>query len=288
MTVANAYQGEFNGLTFGAGTDVKLSKLTGLRAMPPLRRGDSPKPRRNGSWAGLDLLDERVMILDLEVFAPVAPFEQVVSALATAFQPISDPSQQLPLGFLLPGWVEQRIITCRPTRGELPIDQWFQFNRASVPIEMTANDPLIYSNSLHSASTGLPSPTAGLTFNATPDFVFGASTGGSMSVTNLGNYITAPVFTITGPVLNPMFTYTPSGQFMQVNIALGVSDVLVIDMGAQTVTLNGTASRKNAIAQGSSWFGFPPGTWSIGVASSDSAPVAAVFTATWRDAWGWM
>jgi len=288
LTVTSNYQGEFNGLIFGAGTDVKLASIEGLRQMPEVRSGDVPKSRQAGSWAGLDELGERIIVLELEVFAPSVPFENVIAALALAFQPIRDPANQKALGFLLPGWSEQRILYCRPTKGGLPIDEWYQFNRGEYPVELTANDPLIYSNSLHSASAGLPSPTAGLTFNVTFDATFGASTGGSMQVTNLGNYITAPVFTITGPVTNPKVTFTSSGQYMLLNLTLGPSDTVEIDMGNKTITFNGTASRNNTIAQGSSWFGFPPGTWSIGVASADSAPVAAIFTATWRDAWGLM
>ncbi len=286
MTVTQTLQGSYNGLSFGAGTDVGLHEIDGLSGYTT-RSLDIPRSRRNGSWAGLDLIDERIFTLDLEVIAPTAPFSTVIAAVATAFQPISDPTLQLPLEFLSFDWVESRIITCRPTQGDMPIDQRFNVRDGKFAIEMTANDPLLYSSSLHSASAGLPSPTAGLTFPVTFDVTFGASTGGSMSVTNAGNYITAPTFTINGPVTNPTISFPATGQFMTLAITLGVSDVLVIDMGARTVTLNGTANRYNTVVTGSSWFGIPPGTWSIGVASTDSAAVAALFTAQWRDAWGW-
>lgn len=281
------YQGTFNGLAFGPGTDVQLTNIDGLRGLPSIRSGDIPRPRQDGSWAGLNVLDERIVVLDLEVFAPSAPFETVLAGLGTAFGNISDPDAQLPLEFALPGWAEPRQLLCRPTKGGVPIDQWFQFNRAAIPVELTANDPLIYSTTLHSATAGLPSPTAGLTFPVTFPATFGASTGGTINVENLGNYLTPPVITITGPVTNPTVTFTASGQFMKLILELGPSDEVVIDMGARTVILNGTASRANTIATGSSWWGIPPGAWSIGVGSSDSAAVAASFTVSWFDAWGW-
>lgn len=287
MTVTTNWQGAFNGLSFGPGTDVQLSKIEGLRALPGIRSGDVPKAQRAGSYAGLDFYDERIFTVDFEVFAPSQPFESVVSGLANALQIISDPTLQLPFEFLLPGWVESRRLLCRPTKGGTPIDEWFQFNRAMIPVEFTANDPLIYSSTLHSASAGLPSPTAGLTFPVTFPVTFGSSTGGSIPVENVGNETTAPVITITGPVTNPTVSLTATGAFIKLNITLSASDTLVIDMGARTVLFNG-ASRLNTIVTGSSWWGIPKGAYSIGVASTDSAAVAAQFTVQWRDAWGWM
>jgi hypothetical protein len=289
MTVTIPYQGAYNGLAFGPGTDVQLSRLDGLRALPGIRSNDLAKPRQHGSYAGLSFYDERIFTVDLEVFAPKsgASFESVIAGIGSAFT-ISDPALLLPFEFLLPGWVESRRLLCRPTKFAQPIDQWFQFNRSKAPVEFTAPDPLIYSSTLHTQSTGLPSPTAGLTFPVTFNVTFGASTGGSMSVTNAGNFTSPPVITITGPVTNPTISLPASGAFMKFNISLGASDVLVIDMAARTVTLNGTASRYNTVSTGSSWWGIVPGTSSIGVASTDSAAVTATFTVAWRDAWGVM
>jgi Phage tail protein len=288
MPLSN-YQASYNGLTWGPGTDIQLAGIEGLTALPEIRGGDVVKPRRDGVDPGLNFLGQRVVILDLEVFAPkVLPFATVLAQIATAFQSVNDPNDQQPMEFLLPGWSESRRITGRPTKAGYPIDVNYQFNKVPVAVEFTCADPLIYGSTLKSASAGLPSPTAGLTFPVTFNVTFGASTGGSFTVTNNGTYLSPPVFTITGPVTNPRLTFTSTGAFFALNIALGASDVLVIDMGKRSVTLNGTASRLNTIVSGSSWFGFPTGTWSIGVSSSDASPVAALFTANWRDAWGFM
>lgn len=286
-SITAAYQGYFNGLSFGPGTDVQLAKIDGLRALPSLRSGDVAIPRRDGSYPGINLLAERIFTVDLSVTVTGAPFETVLENVANALQNIQDPAKLLPLQFLAPGWLGPRQIMCRPTKGGLPIDLDYSFHRASIAVEFTASDPLIYDTVLQTVSAGLPSPTAGLTFPVTFPVTFGASTGGSMQVTNAGNYATAPVFTIQGPVTNPMVSLTSTGQFMKLNLTLGSSDSVVIDMGVRTVTLNGTASRFNTVATGSSWFLLPPGTSSVGVASSDSTSVAAVFTTAFRSAWGW-
>jgi hypothetical protein len=287
VATTQVFQSSFNGLVWGPGTDIQLVKTTGLRGLPGVRGGDEAYPRQHGSLAGLDFLDERIFVTTLQVFAPTAPYETVLTAIAAAFQIITDPAKQLPYQVQLPGWAEPRQITCRPTAGGYPIDTEYQFGKAVIAVEFTAADPLLYSSTLHTASSGLPSPTAGLPFPVTFPVTFGASTGGSMSVTNLGNFATAPVITIVGPVTNPRVTLTNTGAFMACTITLGSTDALVIDMAAGTITLNGTADRYNTIVTGSSWWAIPPGVSSIGVASTDSAQVAAIFTTTWRDAWGW-
>lgn len=286
------YQSSFNGLTWGAGTDIQVTGITGLRGMPSIRSGDVAKARRNGSFPGQNFFDERVAVFDLNVFGGAIPsgatVEQTLTGMAAAFQNIEDPAAQLPLATMLPGWAEPRTLTCRPTGYTLGIDTNYQFNDVKVAVQFTASDPLIYGFTLKSVSTGLPSPTAGLQFNVTFPAVFGASTGGSMQVANNGLYPTPPVFIINGPVKNPLVSLVATGQFFGVQLTLTATDQLVIDMNARTVTLNGTASRYNAALTGSSWFALPVGTSTIGVQSKDATAVAAQFTCQYRDAWGAM
>lgn len=281
------YQFAYNGLTWGPGCDVQLLGSDGLRGIPPLRRGDIPNPRANGSQAGLDFFDERIFTVDLQVFGAgtATPFATILTTVTNAFQMVTDPTMQLPLSLMQPGWASARQITCRPTRGGFPINPELSYSKVKIPVEFTANDPLLYDTILQTVSAGLPSPTAGARFPITFNTTFGASTGGSMNVTNSGNYSTAPIITITGPVTNPKITL--GSFFLGVNLSLANGDSLVIDMGANTITLNGTASRANTIMTGSTWFQIPPGTSSIGVQSTDSASVTALFTAAWRSAWGW-
>lgn len=278
-----AFQGSFNGLTFGAGTDVQLTNIDEIFGFTT-RGMDVPKPRQHGSWAGYSFMDEKIFVLELEIIVPQAPFWDVVAQVGAAFAPITDPGMLLPLSFTLPGWAEPRVILCRPTKGALPVDQRLGVMDGRVTVEMTAPDPFLRSATVHTASAGLPSPTAGFTFPVTFPVTFGASAGGSMAVVNAGDYIAYPVITVTGPVLNPRVTWTGTGQFFAVNLALGAGDTLTIDMGARQVTLNGSG-RYNTIVTGSSWWGIPPGTGSIEVASADSSASPAVFTAAWQDTW---
>lgn len=287
--ITTPFQFAYNGLYFGAGTDIQVASIpAGLRAHPTIRSGNVPKVMSHGALGGKNYYDARVVQFALEIFAPQQhSFENTVAALGNAFPNMIDPSQMVPLQFLLAStWSEARQLFCRVSKGVTPLDPTYGAQHAKVQVEVTAPDPLIYSLTQHTASTGLPSPTAGLTFPVTFPATFGASTGGSMQVVNAGNETTYPQITITGPCTSPIVTL--GSAFMRSNVTLGASDVLVIDMGAGTITLNGTASRQNTETTGSSFFGIPPGTWTIGVGSADSSAVSATFTTAWYDAWGWV
>jgi hypothetical protein len=283
------FQYAYNGLTFGAGTDVQVSSIpVGLRDLPPIRSADVARSRQHGMLPGKNYYAARVVQFKVEVFAPkILSFEKTVASVSAAFPNVTDPAFLIPLSFNLSAeWAEARQVWCRPMKTAVPIDPTYGVQHMVGSFELNAPDPLIYSLTQHSVSAGLPSPTAGLQFPVTFPATFGASTGGSMVAVNAGTETTFPLITITGPCTTPTVSLASTGQFLTVAVTLGVSDTLVIDMGARTITLNGTTSRANTVTTGSSWWGLPPGSSTIGVASQDSSSVAAQFTCAWYDAWG--
>jgi hypothetical protein len=285
------YQMQYNGYTIGAYADALLAPggLNGFRGMPVVRVADMTRARRHGSFPGMMYYASRIVTIDMEVWGNLIPsgqtIEQVISATTAAFQLIVDPSKQLPLSVMLPSWSEPRILFCRTTKFDVPVDEDYNYNKPSMHAEMTASDPLIYSNTLHSVSASLPSPTAGARFPVTFPLSFGASTGGSAQAANAGNHDTPFVVTLTGPMQNPKITI--GSAFFGLNLTLSNTDTVVIDMNLRTVTLNGTASRANAVATGSAWLSLPAAaTTTIGVQSSDATQVTGLFNFQWRDAWG--
>ena len=286
MSILRYYTSNFNNLTFGPGTDIQLVEIDGLRSMKT-RTSDQTYPEEDGALPGIDLLDERTLTYKLQIAAPqTMTVEDALQACASAFQVIRDPAGGLPLQVILPGWSEPRQLTARPINNDIPVDVNYTFGFIQFSVQFACADPLIYSTTQHTASTGLPSPTAGLSFNVTFPAAFGASAGGSVVVTNAGNYATRPVITITGPCINP---YVSNGtDFMQFDISLAASDVLVIDMAAKSVVLNGSASRYNTVTTGSAWWGLAPGDSTFTFSSGDGSHVAATATVQWYDAWGMM
>lgn len=117
---------------------------------------------------------------------------------------------------------------------------------------------------------------------------FAPTTGGALLTNNVGNYKTMPKFTIRGPVINPSLTLTSTGEFFGLTTTLTSSDVIVVDMQAGTVVLNGTTTRYGVVTTGSSWFGLPPGGSTVRLSSTDSSyPTGNSFQVDFRSAWSW-
>lgn len=187
MALSN-FQYLWNGLTVGAGTDVQIVSEEGLRRVPSVRSADVSKPRMDGAFAGFNFLDERVATLTFAMTVTKdAPFETVLSNVAYAFQPTFDPNNEQWLQFLYPGWSSPRQIKCRVTKAGFPTDLDYSFHKiASMPIEFTASDPLIYDSvnenvSVHLASSGV-FPLTTLSANAS----IGATT---LTVTSNAGFI---------------------------------------------------------------------------------------------------
>lgn len=282
MALSN-YQLSYNGLTIGAGTDVQLVGIDGLRALPGIRSSDVARPRADGSFGGLNFMGERIVTLQLLVMVTVAnPWETVLEQLSAAFLHISDPGKLLPLQFQLPGQPALQIIG-RPTRYHVPVDVPYAFHKAAVAIEMSCPDPLIYAAASSSVSAGLPNPTSGAVWPVTWPMTYGSSSGGALTVVNSGNWATPLKFTIQGPCVNPWVSL--GSAKLTFNLTLASTDTLTVDTGAHTITLNGTANRYNTLAVGSQWFTAAPGSSTVNFGSGDSTQVTATCTATYSSAW---
>jgi len=111
--------------------------------------------------------------------------------------------------------------------------------------------------------------------------VFGsAGTGGSISVTNSGNFPAPWVATIIGPVTNPVLTC--NGQSVTFNGTVNAGETLVVDSLGRSVLLNGTASRYSWVAATSQWFELPVGVSSVNFgATSGTGTCNFSYRSTW-------
>jgi phage-related protein len=99
--------------------------------------------------------------------------------------------------------------------------------------------------------------------------------GGQSSFVNSGNVTVFPVITLSGQMLNPQIINITTGQTISLNYYMGSSDVVVIDTDTRAVTLNGNAAR-NLLANTTEWFGFAPGTTTVGIIVPISVSGASV------------
>lgn len=101
---------------------------------------------------------------------------------------------------------------------------------------------------------------------------------------NSGDVTIYPQFKITGQVQNPRITNFKSDKFVQINITTtSPTDVLIIDMGARTVTLNG-GNILSYRSSDSTWWGLEQGNNTIQF-TSDGPSDVNVGTLRWRTAY---
>ena len=286
-----------NGTVLGAGTDVNVQAIRGLRALAGVRTGDQPKAQQDGAYPGYNLLGSRTVQIDWRIIRPSGTVEAAIQELSAGWQNVIDPStvnlragdllRQYALGtstptsslqIQLPNRPYPLLVFGRPTKMDLPVDTSFQWGDITIPTEFTCTDGLLYDANIVTGNCGLPNPTSGLTFNATFNATFGASSGGSFTLNNTGLYTTPPVFMIQGPCTNPSIINQTTGAQVKLNTTLGASDTVIVDCQNGAVTLNNTANRNNTVDPTSQFFQLAPGNTTIQFASTDSTAVTGTLT----------
>lgn len=245
---------------------------------PTVRTQYSDREADHGAWAGPTYLGARVITLAGTVTAPSlaaldAAAEQLYAAAAITDTLLT---------------VAETTPKCATVRRSGDVLLEYQTDRvARYSVLLTAADPRRYSTVLQSASTGLATVGGGFTLPITlPLTITAGGSPGTFTLTNAGTIGTRPVFTVAGPVPGfVLLVQYADGTVRQLTYTdtLLVGDVLIIDTGAHTAILNGTASRRRYLS----------GTWpeiparqsvTVQWTSAGTSP-AALLTATARSAW---
>lgn len=286
-----------DGSVVGLGVNgIAWTAMTGIRSLPALRSQDADRSQGDGALPGFSRLGERTVAINFQLTASTNGFEAAATQLSSNWQNIIDPSTvamtsgsylyqnaingYLPVSALqvkLPGRPAPILLLGKPTKFDLPVDLNYQYQKADIPAEWTVPDGTIYDAGIITATCNLPSSAVGARAPFTFPLSFGGSSGGLVTVTNAGNYPAQPVLLIQGPMTRPMILNQATGQFMRLNITLGPTDVLTVDMQGKLVRLNGV-NRNNAIDSGSVFYALPHGQSSLALSSSDSTTVTGTLT----------
>jgi len=113
---------------------------------------------------------------------------------------------------------------------------------------MVAEDPLWFDAAELSAAIlatrtiYLPQPPPGRVYNRTYNYIYGlapAAQSGRVTITNAGDEWAQAVYTITGPVTNPIIVNATTSEFLGLVVTLTASDTLTIDTADELMTFNG-------------------------------------------------
>lgn len=244
---------------------------------PEVRSSLTDRQSDHGSWYAPVYLGSRPLTLTGTISAPDMP--TLDAAIVQLRAAVSLTDTVLTVAETIPMQATVR-------RSGKPIIQRITDRIASYSVLVTAADSRLYSTTLNTQSTSLPSTSGGPTFPVTFPVTFSATTvAGSIPATNAGTFETRPILSITGPCTAPqIITLYPDGttRTLTYSAPLAAGEVLVIDTDLHSVTSGGASRRRwisgdwpNIPAQSTVQFQFRDTPYSS----------ASLLTASWRSAW---
>lgn len=140
-------------------------------------------------------------------------------------------------------------------------------------ISLRATDPVKYSAQNIGYEVGLLEESPGRSYSRTFEFAYGGlGTSNTVIVPNKGSYASKPIFTVIGPVENPMIEHIESGKFLKINGMVETGAPLSIDVSTRQILAIGE-NRRNKLVPTSRWFNIDPGINTIrftGIGSTET------------------
>ncbi|WP_064444453.1 phage tail domain-containing protein [Rhodococcus sp. YH3-3] len=210
-----------------------LDSITGLD-IPPIRTSSGNSSGQSGGYIGPQLYGMRPITLPGRIFS--------------ADKVVHETRRKQLQAALSTGDVEMRVTTdggncyiiyCKLIDFDMPISRIV--DKSSFNIELMAPDAVIYDDSI----SGLNKTplhrfvSGGLTWPLSWPLVWAPGSQPTI-INNTGTVVLFPVITLTGSMSSPTITNQTTGQsFTMPGFTTGPTDVVVIDMRAHTVLLNG-------------------------------------------------
>jgi hypothetical protein len=279
---------QWAGLLLGPGTPYEIAGegLTGWEDLPEFDTSDADRPTAHGAWPGARYAKPRKIGGQLWVL-PEAAGDPALSLIRTLRRALSLRDEERWLAVRLHG--ECLAARARVSQRVLPADRTYALQGVGrAAVQWQADDPRRYTADGQTASTSPPQAEPGLSWPLAFPLNFGRATStGDVGAENTGSAPTHPVITFGGACTNPTVTDRTTGRRLRYVIALAAGDLLVVDTGAGTVTLNGTASRRHTAAADSGpeeLFALDPGTTAELSFRPDTATPDAEMSVVWRSA----
>lgn len=278
---------QYGDFLFGPGTRWRWDELQGWEDTPAIDSGTVLRSTQHGAWPGVFLAQSRTVTISMVIKSEPGEMNATVRQLAAA-TPI-DLEDEIPLVIQLDEEAPL-LLYARCDRRAINVARSNRTGLTRGALQFVASDPRKYSLLEYSTTTELPLPEDGLSFPLEFPLDWGSiGSTGNMECVNSGDAPTHPLIEIHGPCDTPSITNINTGDQLEYDLALSDADVLYVDTGQGTVTLNGTTANRLYTATTQSvpeaTFVLPPGSTALAFRSDDSPPDPAAFAkVTWRSA----
>lgn len=283
------YQLQLGALLMGAGTAYEVDGDTGLVGwddMPGLDLADVPRPSAPGEYPGTIYPSSRIITVQLSVHGDGPGHAANLAALRAATT--ASLAAETPLAVRLAGQMLSAGVRC--IQRSIPTGaNYVSGATAQASLQLKATDPRRY-GALVTATTAPPSASGGITWPITWPITWsggGAGATGTVIVSNGGDYATPLVITIRGPLTTPAVYRQDTGDVLELLTTMAASDVAVIDVLADTLTMNGVPA-KNLLSDRSapvSSFLMPPGNTGLALREAGGPDPTASMTVAYSPAY---
>lgn len=255
---------------------------------PPYRSEQVNRPQQHGAFTlGPDYMEGRIvtMLIGTEGDYGSEAYQTKLDALSRVMRPRDE---DMTLRFTYNG-ADARRVYCRPQRMQFTVDSDLRAGIAVVALEFFSQDPLIYADEESTLDLVPVSVSGGLGFEHGFPHGFGTSVFGANVASNFGVIGTYPYGTIDGVgdgVSSITLENLTTGKVWTIDGDLSAGSTLTFDFKAQTVVMNGTASRGNLVQYPeSSWWAVEPGDNEISLRTTPINSGSCELTFNYRSAY---
>lgn len=279
--ITDDFQYEWAGtLLMGSGATFEVETISGLDDLPDVESSDSPWDAAYGSDPGRDLARDRTI---------TASGDFMAEDDATMAADLAELRASLTVGLVStfawrhPG-EDARFVYARCRRRSIPVDVRRALGSPTWTAQWVAVDPLVYSATEQSGSTGRVEAGSGFTSPFTPPFTLGASVSGSVRIDNDGSVAGPWTARLDGPLTNPVISNGTERLAFTANggLDLAAGEFVLLDSRDRSVLLAGTADRRLVLSVDSRW-------WNLLTGENDFTLTAdagtGTLTVTGRDTW---
>jgi hypothetical protein len=233
---------------------IDIDTVSGLDTAP-LRTSTDEHQGMDGTYVDSPFMSSRTIVLSGTLYSDPSSPDAILDQLRRDYA--SDAVR--PLYIQHPGQ-QTKFINCQGGGLRYDIDGGRRSGKTAVQFTLLAEDPYVYDYPPSQSQVSVPTlVTVGTGFNMSFNLGFGGAVPNyGATVSNNGTHTAYPLITIRGPVTNPVLSDSYTGITMSLSITLAAGDSIVIDCRQKSIVLNGTVSRRTAMA-GLKWIAVPAG-----------------------------
>lgn len=247
---------QFGPMLLGSGTAARWRTLVGWRDLPEAQTGDSPRPQAHGDYPG-SVFGGALLVTFTFLLRGTPAEKQTDLATLERWTQLSAVEQWLAVDDGDGVWMRRARVIAR----SIPQDKHFTHAPLECSVQFLCADPRRYAYDETTGQAVLASGSGGLVYPLVYPLTYGTQSTGALVVNNTGSTDAPLVAVFSGPLTDPQIVCGDWTLAFDIDLAAGES--LVVDTGAGTALLNGTADRIATITALSDPLDvcvFPPGS----------------------------